>query len=163
MAFDKKDLIEKIKDELRPELTQISFETWIKPLDIRSIEGNNIIFTASSEYQKDIIENKYKDLILNTLSFITNKTWNFSVIDRSKENEILEDIEENEIQKTNINNNSSLNPKYTFETFVVGENNKFARAAALAVGNTPGEAYNPLFIYGGVGLRKNTFNACYWK
>ena len=158
MTFDKKDLMEKIRNELRQELTQISFETWIKPLTIKSIDGNHINFIATSEYQKDIIENKYKDLILNTLAFITNKNWTFSVIDLETEtnDEIIQTEEELDNSKSNqvLPSNSTLNPKYTFETFVVGENNKLAQAAALAVSSNPGAAYNPLFIYGGVGLGK---------
>ena len=159
MAFDKKELIEKIKKELRPEVTKISYDTWIMPLDIRSIEGNHIVFTTNSEYQKDFIENKYKPLLFNTLRYITNKDWTFSVIDLSKElkegeEEIIEDKNSNNSSPEIESNKSTLNPKYTFETFVVGDNNKFAHAAALAVGNEPANSYNPLFLYGGVGLGK---------
>lgn len=161
MTFDKKDLMEKIKNELRKELTQISFNTWINPLDIRSIDGNHIVFTTVSEYQKDFVETKYKPLLLNTLSFITNRDWTFSVIDLEKEAKegkgeiIAEDNNLDAISAEVESNKTSLNPKYTFETFVVGDNNKFAHAAALAVGNNkPAEAYNPLFLYGGVGLGK---------
>ena len=159
MTLDKKELMEKIKYELRKELTQISFNTWIKPLNIRSIDGNHIVFTTVSEYQKDFVETKYKPLLLNTLSFITNRDWTYTVIDLEKEGkEKIEETEENNpnenSSKTSVNN-ASLDSKYTFETFVVGENNKFAHAAALAVGNNkPAEAYNPLFLYGGVGLGK---------
>lgn len=162
MSLDKKDLIDKIKNELRKELTQISFNTWIKPLEIRSIDGNHIVFTTVSEYQKDFVETKYKPLLLNTLSFITNRDWTYTVIDLEKEaKEKEEEGEEEEKNSTEVEsvkakvNHSSLDSKYTFETFVVGENNKFAHAAALAVGNNePAEAYNPLFLYGGVGLGK---------
>jgi len=148
MAFDKKELIEKIKKELRPEVTKISYDTWIMPLDIRSIEGNHIVFTTNSEYQKDFIENKYKPLLFNTLRYITNKDWTFSVIDLSKElkeetEEIIEDKKSNNSSPEIESNKSTLNPKYTFETFVVGDNNKFAHAAALAVGNEPANSYNP--------------------
>lgn len=162
MSLDKKDLIDKIKNELRKELTQISFNTWIKPLEIRSIDGNHIVFTTVSEYQKDFVETKYKPLLLNTLSFITNRDWTYTVIDlekEAKEKEEKGEKEENnnaeiEAVKAKVNH-SSLDSKYTFETFVVGEYNKFAHAAALAVGNNePAEAYNPLFLYGGVGLGK---------
>jgi chromosomal replication initiator protein len=160
MSFEKDELMEKIKNELRPELTKISFDTWINPLNIRSIDGNHIVFTTVSEFQRDFVENKYKPLLLNTLRFITNKDWTYSVIDLEKE--AKEGIEENfsnnteDISSTEVKaNNLTLNPKYTFETFVVGDNNKFAHAAALAVGNNkPAEAYNPLFLYGGVGLGK---------
>ena len=161
MNFDKKELMEKIKNELRPELTQISFDTWINPLNIRSIDGNHIVFTTVSEFQRDFVENKYKPLLLNTLKFITNRDWDYTVIDlesEAKENLDANIIEEEESKTESPKEvksiHSGLNPKYTFETFVVGDNNKFAHAAALAVGNEPGESYNPLFLYGGVGLGK---------
>ena len=157
MDIDKDELMASIKKELEPEITKISFDTWIAPLGIKSIEGNNIVFTTLSEFQRDFIENKYRPLIFNTLRFITNKEWTFSVIDLSKEkqeeNEIISEKNENSLQEIE-SNKSTLNPKYTFETFVVGNNNRFAHAAALAVGNEPSKSYNPLFLYGGVGLGK---------
>ena len=69
MEFDKDELMASIKRELEPEITKISFDTWIMPLGIQSIEGNNIVFTTLSEFQRDVIENKYKPLIFNTLNF----------------------------------------------------------------------------------------------
>ena len=157
MEIDKDELMASIKKELEPELTRISYDTWIVPLGIKSIEGNNIVFTTLSEFQRDVIENKYKPLIFNTLKYITNKEWTFSVIDLSKEqkeeSEIISETDENSLQEIE-SNKSTLNPKYTFETFVVGNNNRFAHAAALAVGNEPSKSYNPLFLYGGVGLGK---------
>lgn len=159
MTVDKNELMEKIKSELRKELTQISFNTWINPLDIRSIDGNHIIFTTVSEYQKDFVETKYKPLLLNTLSYITNRDWTFTVIDLEKEakegkKETIKEATSDVVSAEVENNKTTLNPKYTFETFVVGDNNKFAHAAALAVGNEPAKSYNPLFLYGGVGLGK---------
>ncbi len=157
MAIDKDELVAKIKELLKPEVTKISYDTWILPLDIRSIDGDNIVFTTISEFQKDFIENKYRSLIFNTLRYITNKDWTFSVIDLSKE-ESNDEVVIKDNSNTNSaeieTNKSTLNPKYTFETFVVGNSNRFAHAAALAVGNEPGKAYNPLFLYGGVGLGK---------
>lgn len=157
MEIDKDELMANIKKELEPEVTKISYDTWIAPLGIRSIEGNNIVFTTLSEFQRDFIENKYRPLIFNTLRYITNKEWTFSVIDLSKEKqeakEIISEKDENSLQEIE-SNKSTLNPKYTFETFVVGNNNRFAHAAALAVGNEPSKSYNPLFLYGGVGLGK---------
>lgn len=157
MAIDKDELVAKIKELLKPEVTKISYDTWILPLDIRSIDGDNIVFTTISEFQKDFIENKYRSLIFNTLRYITNKDWTFSVIDISKEESSEEVVIKDTTNTTSTeidSNKSTLNPKYTFETFVVGNNNRFAHAAALAVGNEPGKAYNPLFLYGGVGLGK---------
>ena len=150
MAIEKEELVLKIKELLKPEVTKISYDTWIMPLDIQSIEGDHIVFTTTSEYQKDFIENKYRSLIFNTLRYITNKEWSFSVVDLSKEEpEEQNDIIKNESDTPNAEveiNKSTLNPKYTFETFVVGNNNRFAHAAALAVGNKPAKAYNPLFL-----------------
>ena len=157
MAIEKEELIAKIKELLKPEVTKISYDTWIVPLDIRSIEGNNIVFTTNSEFQKDFIENKYRSLIFNTLRYITNKDWTFSVIDLSTEDTSKDIISDNKsvLPSAEIESNkSTLNSKYTFETFVVGNNNRFAYAAALAVGNEPAKSYNPLFLYGGVGLGK---------
>ena len=158
MAIEKEELIAKIKELLKPEVTKISYDTWIMPLDIRSIDGNHIVFTANSEFQKDFIENKYKSLIFNTLRYITNKDWTFSVVDLTKEDEDDSiDIITNNSNSSPAEiemNKSTLNPKYTFETFVVGNNNRFAHAAALAVGNEPAKSYNPLYLYGGVGLGK---------
>ena len=157
MAIDKEELVAKIKELLKPEVTKISYDTWILPLDIRSIDGDNIVFTTISEFQKDFIENKYRSLIFNTLRYITNKDWTFSVIDLSKEEQndeiVIKDTSSANTAEVETNK-STLNPKYTFETFVVGNSNRFAHAAALAVGNEPGKAYNPLFLYGGVGLGK---------
>ena len=157
MTIDKQELVAKIKELLKPEVTKISYDTWILPLDIRSIDGDNIVFTTISEFQKDFIENKYRSLIFNTLRYITNKDWTFSVIDLSKEDQNNEVVIKDTSSSTSAEietNKSTLNPKYTFETFVVGNSNRFAHAAALAVGNEPGKAYNPLFLYGGVGLGK---------
>jgi chromosomal replication initiator protein len=160
MPLDKQELLTKAKELLKDEVTSITYETWIKPLEIQSIEGNHIVFKAISEYHKDSIQSRYSPLILNTLKFITNKDWSFSVVWNQEEESPVEkqvitserkvDTDDDITQYTN----KTLNPKYTFETFVVGNNNRFAHAAALAVGDRPGEAYNPLFLYGGVGLGK---------
>ena len=157
MTIDKDELLSKLKELLEDEVSKISYDTWIKPLEIESIKDDNIVFIAASEFQKDFIENKFNSLIFNTLRYITNKEWTFSVIDKSKEKDqgkIISDKKSNISDSELENNHSTLNPKYTFETFVVGNNNRFAHAAALAVGNEPGKSYNPLFLYGGVGLGK---------
>lgn len=158
MTIDKDELLSKFKELLQSEVSKISYETWILPLGIKSIENDHITFTAVSEYQKDFIENKFNSLVFNTLRYITNKDWTFSVIDLSSENDddnnVISDKKSDVSDAELESNHSTLNPKYTFETFVVGNNNRFAHAAALAVGNAPGNSYNPLFIYGGVGLGK---------
>ncbi len=150
------DLLIKAKDLLKNETTQITFDTWIQPLEIKSFDDNTIILIASTSFQKDTIESKYIDLITNTFNYITNKKC--TVIIKLK-NEITENIDKQpENNNVFVNNktilNSGLNPKYTFDTFVVGSNNKFAQAAAMGVAENPGSKFNPFFIYGGVGLGK---------
>ena len=150
------DLLIKAKDLLKNETTQITFDTWIQPLEIKSFEDNTIILIASTSFQKDTIESKYIDLITNTFNYITNKKC--TVVIKLK-NEITEDTDKQpENNNVFVNNktilNSGLNPKYTFDTFVVGSNNKFAQAAAMGVAENPGSKFNPFFIYGGVGLGK---------
>ena len=157
MDLEKDELLSKLKELLENEVSKISYDTWIKPLGIQSIEKDNIMFTTVSEYQKDFIENKFNSLVFNTLRYITNKDWTFSVVDLSKEDDerqIISDKNSNVSTTELETNHMTLNHKYTFETFVVGNNNRFAHAAALAVGNEPGKSYNPLFLYGGVGLGK---------
>ena len=162
MEIDKDELLVKIKDTLKGEVSSISYDTWISSLGIKSIDDGNIVFTTLSEYQRDFIENRFKDLLFNTIKFITNKEYTFSVIDLSKkdgnedgeEGDIITGTTSNVPESELESNHQTLNPKYTFDTFVVGSNNRFAHAAALAVGNEPGKSYNPLFLYGGVGLGK---------
>ncbi len=157
MDIDKNELLQRAKELLKEEVTSISYETWIKPLNIKSIENNHIVFIANSEYQKDSIETRYSSLIFNTLKYITNKDYSFSVVLEDSEvsnNEVIVSETQKNSDNENYYSNTTLNPKYTFDTFVVGNNNRFAHAAALAVADSPSNSYNPLFLYGGVGLGK---------
>ena len=147
------ELLTKAKELLKNEVTKISYETWIRDLDIDSAENGNIVLVANNAFQKESIISRYHDLFKNTFNYITNKNCEISVI-------LKDDVTEDKnvvLNQPNTNSsypNSTLNPKYTFDTFVVGNNNRFAHAAALAVAEAPATAYNPLFIYGGVGLGK---------
>ena len=151
MYTNKDDLLTKAKTLLQSEVTSISYNTWIKNLEIDSINNNKIILIAQSKMQKDAIEARFFDLILNTFNYITNTSCEISIIEKTEE--VKEPIKI-DFSNAETYSNSCLNPKYTFDNFVVGNNNKFAHAAALAVAGAPAITYNPLFIYGGVGLGK---------
>lgn len=146
------ELWSKAKDLLKEETTVITYQTWIQPLELKSINNNIIILVATNPFQKDTIESRYLDLLTNTFNFITNKKCN--VIIKLKDSEEIESIKSSSISNNRVILNSGLNLKYTFDTFVVGNNNKFAQAAAIGVADNPGSKYNPFFIYGGVGLGK---------
>ena len=149
------ELLTKAKDLLKDEVTKISYETWIKDLEIESAENGNIVLVANTVFQKDSIMSRYYDLFKNTFRFLTNKEWDINVVLKSDDSAPIEEATHFEQSTTSyVNPNSNLNPKYTFDTFVVGNNNRFAHAAALAVAEAPAKSYNPLFVYGGSGLGK---------
>ena len=139
---------EKVLDIIKPEMVGISFDTWVKPLIPLSMDEQNIYLKASSQFQKNTVDIKYKELIKSAFKHVTNKEYTINIVQDNESDNIPK--EQPIIQTTN----SSLNPKYTFDTFVIGENNQFAHAAALAVAENLGEAYNPLFLYSNVGLGK---------
>ena len=152
MQNELNELLTKAKELLKDEMTKISYETWIKNLEIQSFDNDIVVLVASSGFQKESIQSRYYDLLTNTFNFITNKECQINIISK-------DELQEEEA--INLPNdvgygysNSTLNPKYTFDTFVVGNNNRFAHAAALAEAEAPATSYNPLFIYGGVGLGK---------
>ena len=152
MQNELNELLTKAKELLKDETTKISYETWIKNLEIQNAENGNIVLVASSSFQKEAIYSRYHDLLTNTFNFITNKDCNISII--SKDEIESDDSMSSDFSSNLGNSNPTLNPKYTFDTFVVGNNNRFAHAAALAVAEAPATSYNPLFLYGGVGLGK---------
>ncbi len=159
LNLDPKELMDQLRNQLRPEMSKISFDTYVNQTIIEKIDNSNIVFQVDTDYKKDMLEHRYASLILNALQDITNRNFTFSV--HSLEKYVKTDENKNVIISSQKNpeeeidySNQSLNPKYTFETFVVGNNNRFAHAAALAVGDNPAKTYNPLFIYGGVGLGK---------
>lgn len=157
--LDKNELLNQAKELLKNEMTNISFTTWIKTLEIGNIYDNKIELITANAMQTDAIKSRYYDLIINTFNFLTNKSWQLEIIDSSDAANIsnAQEALDNSFDSLTSSpeySKTSLNPKYTFDTFVVGNNNRFAHAAALAVAEAPSSMYNPLFIYGGVGLGK---------
>ena len=154
-SIDGNELVSKMQEVLSNEIPFITYSTYIAPLSFESINGNHIVFKCDSHYVKETAETRYAALLLNALKYITNRDFTFSVhaLDTDEPTENSEVISTPKEEKIDYSN-QTLNPKYTFDTFVVGNNNRFAQAAALAVGDNPAKTYNPLFIYGGVGLGK---------
>lgn len=162
METELKGLWEKTLNIIKSEMSEVSFNTWIKSCEPISISSNTIKISVPNSFTQDILEKRYKDLVINSIEAACSKLYKIEFLIASE----LQDIEEVPEKKKASNNkdtmsvtvndemSSTLNPKYTFASFVIGNSNRFAHAASLAVAESPAQAYNPLFIYGGVGLGK---------
>lgn len=150
------EILQTVKTEY--DLSDVPFNTWLKPLKVYEVEGNLVTIIVPAEQAGlglGYITKKYKLPLQVTISVVTG-------MDDCEVRFILpNDIPDNKTPSYNNRHlqdsryeEAHLNPKYTFDTFIVGSNNKFAQAAALAVAESPGDTYNPLFIYGGAGLGK---------
>lgn len=152
---------ELIKETIRKEysLSDISFNTWVKALQFYNIENDtiNIIIPSDQGHALNYISSKFKSFFQVTITEMFDHEYNINFI-LEKDVKVQTPAEPDFVNNNytyNINyENANLNPKYKFDTFVVGSNNKFAHSACLAVAETPGEVYNPLYLYGGPGLGK---------
>ncbi|WP_217588426.1 chromosomal replication initiator protein DnaA [Lentibacillus saliphilus] len=147
--------------EIEDKISKPSYETWLENTMAKSLEGDLLVVSAPNEFARDWLENRYTILIADILKELTGAELTVKfVIPNNKEKQ--DDVDEATAeQATPMNGHNGtiapktmLNSKYTFDTFVIGAGNRFAHAASLAVAEAPAKAYNPLFIYGGVGLGK---------
>ncbi|MCD8364102.1 MAG: chromosomal replication initiator protein DnaA [Lachnospiraceae bacterium] len=139
-------------------MSNVAFNTWLLPLRLFSLEDHTLTITAPFEQAASYVEKKYKDFIYVAVAETVGEEYEIHIIteeeaSREKEKSFLKK-ETNKASQTTPEQFTNLNPKYTFETFVIGSNNRFAHAASVAVAESPGKEYNPLFLYGGVGLGK---------
>lgn len=153
-------LWEKTLKNLEKEISGVSYETWIKEIKPVLESNDTLYFEVSNELHKNIIDQRYKETIKSALvkssaelGLISNYI-DISPVFLTKENLALLDITKKATVQAQDKSNITLNQNYTFDSFVVGNSNKFAHAASVAVAEAPGRSYNPLFIYGGVGLGK---------
>ena len=150
------EIIEHLRIE--HELSNVSFTTWIQPLKVYDVIDNTVFILVNMNASVEYIEKKYLLPLKVCIAEITGTE--FEVMFISEDDDKLDEIQNMAIEASQKKKTKTaaekagLNPKYTFDTFVVGGNNNFAHAASLAVAESPGEVYNPLFIYGGVGLGK---------
>jgi chromosomal replication initiator protein len=156
LASELEDIWFRTLEILKEELSRPSFETWLKSTQLLEFDGNNIIISVPNEFAKDWLETRYYNLIKNTLQLITKQEIELYFVLPSENGKIRskKKLPKSVYEMTAETDSTLLNPKYNFETFVIGNNNRFAHAASLAVAEAPAKAYNPLFIYGGVGLGK---------
>lgn len=150
------EIIEHLRIE--HELSNVSFTTWIQPLKVYDVIDNTVFILVNMNASVEYIEKKYLLPLKVCIAEITGTE--FEVMFISEDDDKLDEIQNMAIEASQKKKTKSaaekagLNSKYTFDTFVVGGNNNFAHAASLAVAESPGEVYNPLFLYGGVGLGK---------
>lgn len=153
--------------ELELQMTRATFNTWLKDARLLACDDSEYVIGVRNDYAKDWLENRLHDTIVRTLAAITGQAssirfvvWSDELIAPlktfRKEPEVVKEAEPTLTHSVNGLNGTSnnLNQRFTFANFIVGSNNRLAHAAALSVAENPGQTYNPLFIYGGVGLGK---------
>lgn len=155
-----------ILEEIAKKVSTISFDVWIKTLEIVDIKENVLVLSTPTKSSKSILQKKYKKTIIEAANKIYSAITNVDFIIKDTEKEPQEDDEEEKskppiyVDKNDPgsfkseDNSFRFNPKYTFDSFIVGGSNQFAAAAAKAVATEPSSNINPLFIYGGSGLGK---------
>ena len=162
-------MLEKIKEKWEEillhikeehELSDVSFKTWLLPTEVYSMKGDTVQILVPDIHFLGYMQKKYGFLITVAIAEITGIECSVDFITREQIKEAPAEVSDNQLLSRpsdvdqQVIQNANLNPRYTFDTFVVGANNNLAHAASLAVAESPGEIYNPLFIYGGVGLGK---------
>ncbi len=138
-------------------MSNVAFKTWLLPLKVFRIEDHVLKITAPFEQAATYVENKYKTFLYVAVAEAMGEEYEIKIItedEASRETAYVPPAKKMPAPVPVDDQKTNLNPKYTFDTFVIGSNNRFAHAASVAVAESPGKEYNPLFLYGGVGLGK---------
>ncbi len=145
-----------VVDQLKQELSTPSFETWVRSVVPRNIENDLIFLEVPNEFTRELIASRYTDLLRDFVRKSFGKPLDIRLVVVPPKSEPSRPINKPKSDKSHAPSEfqQRLNTRYTFEAFVVGSSNRFAHAASLAVAEMPARAYNPLFLYGGVGLGK---------
>ncbi len=156
-----KELWEAVLAQIQLQLSPANFGTWFKGTKIASLKNQKAVITTPNSFVKEWLEQKYKKVILKILHNLNPEIKELSFIIEKQSLRFFSKKKKKNIQESQleflefkIDKNTNLNPRYTFKNFVVGSFNELTYAAAQAVIKSPGTLYNPLFIYGGVGLGK---------
>jgi len=144
------DILSEIKPKIASIVSEDSFKTWIEPLSFIDLTNQNCRIGVPNAFFRDWVSENFEPIIVTILKDATKEDVRIEYV--LKRDEKAEEKKKVVLRKQTTF--SQFNPKYTFENFVVGTSNQFANAACLAVSTNPGKTYNPLFIYGGVGLGK---------
>ena len=156
---DIKNNWDKVKEHFKKEydITEVSYKTWILPLKLHSLKDNVLyIIVPDGSYAIDHINKKYSKFLEVSLAEVMDTSTEFTLkfITQEEVDNESANQRDNEDKEDNKKSSGNLNTKYTFDTFVKGDNNTLAFNAALTVAESPATSYNPLFLYGGVGLGK---------
>jgi chromosomal replication initiator protein len=149
-----KDVWNDLKSTLKNKLNPQSFNVWFAPTKPASLSDDILSVEVPNKFFKDWLEEHYDELILNTLRELGGGSLKVEYLISKNKPVWVDDSQKESLPQKTKTSSAAFNPKYTFGNFVVGPSNRFAHAAALAVAERPAEAYNPLFLYGGVGLGK---------
>lgn len=157
--MDREELWNKCFDYLKAHLNNVSFNVWFKEASLVSIENSTLIIKVPNTYSRDFIKKMYTELLEETIDACSDIAYTFEIVTEEDLNNRLH-IEEPVIIEETLDlpkfkeDNSNLNPTYTFDNFVIGDTNRLAATVGLSVAEQPGKLYNPLFIYGKSGLGK---------
>tara|TARA_Y100000758_G_scaffold132771_1_gene93946 strand:- start:420 stop:1862 length:1443 start_codon:yes stop_codon:yes gene_type:complete len=156
------DFWEKCLAKIKKEISDENYSTWFVPIRLHSKTKDELILTVPNTFYKDCLLQNYREIITSVVTFFAESSIQITLQIEANPSEPLQNKimspslqhSDSNQEKAFITPNNTINPKYNFENFIVGSSNQFAHAAALSVANNPKVTYNPLFVYGGVGLGK---------